>query len=298
MARAGAVTDQGTEEQSGAPRYLHDETSVCLGELDRLDWTDVMTVALDGLHVGVRSTFPAVQELLQTALAAHVVDDSRTPPNYSLLIGDGLRGRAKGFHFLYRSSNAHLRTRDARRLVRGLLAHLSSLRTSQFDGLIAAHATCLVGSRGAAIAPLSLRQLRSQIERRLNLRGVRYVDLPWIFLDPGTSEVVVPAPTLQIDAAAMASLDELVPSRREDPPVAAGRYPLESWIFFGSSERPLSRGQALAAAAHDTFSGGLTPHQATLEALALVMRGIEPVTLSWAEPVQLVDPLVELVGGG
>ena len=288
---AGSVGADGSE----TPRYLLDETSVCLGELDRLEWTDVMTVELDGLHVGVRSSSPELQDLLGEAMAAHVVDDDRTPPNYSLLLGNGHRSRAKGFHFLYRSSNVHLRTRDPRRVVTGLVSHLSSLRTSRFDGLVALHGCGLVGTTGAAVAPLSLRPLRSQIERRLNLRGVRFVDLPWVFLDPGRMEMVVPEPTITVEASVLDRIDELAPSRRADPPVPPGRYPLTSWIFFGQAERPLSRGQALAAAAHDAFTGDPTSHQATIDALADVMRRIKPVTLDWSEPVKLVDPLVELV---
>jgi len=282
-------------ETSESPSYLHDETSVFLGELDRLAWSEVMTVDLDGLHVGVRFSSPEVHELLQTALAPYLVDDDQTPANYSVLIGDGGRGRARGFHFLYRSSNAHLRTRDIRRVVAGLLGHLSSLRTSRYEGLIAVHACGLVGESGAAVAPLALRSLRSQVERRLNLRGIRYVDLPWVFLDPVRMEMVVPEPTVRVDAATLDAIATLAPTRRTDRPVTPGRYPITSWIFFGHDEQPLSRGQALAAVAQDAFTGAPAQRQETLDALAGVIRHVKPATVEWAKSVKLVDPIAEVM---
>ena len=94
----------------------------------------------------------------------------------------------------------------------------------------------LVGEHGALIAPAALRQWMAAVERRLNVRGLRVVDAPWVLVDVDTNEVVVPDPAaagLAVDGDAFRALDDLAPASRPDPAVAIGRYPLNAWAFIG-----------------------------------------------------------------
>ena len=71
-----------------------------------------------------------------------------------------------------------------------------------------------MGERGALIAPAALRQWMSAVERRLNVRGLRVVDAPWVLVDVDTNEVVVPDPMaagLGVDLDAFRALDDLAP---------------------------------------------------------------------------------------
>jgi hypothetical protein len=231
--------------------------------------------------------------VLRRALRPHFVAGLDPPANYSvrLAAADETHRRGAGFHFLYRGSSPVVRTRDPQRLAAGLCQHLAAFLPATTEGRLTVNAVALVGERGALIAPAPLRQWMSAIERRLNGRGLRVVDAPWVLLDADTNEVVVPDPVaagLAVDPAAFGALDDLAPSSRIDPPVASGRYPLVGWAFTGDGNA-MSRAQGVAFALRLTSNGaGLQP---TLDALAQVMRATPPVSVEWAEPAKLAARL-------
>jgi hypothetical protein len=252
---------------------------------------------VDRFHLGIRSNRAEVDARLQHALAARFVPDVIAPANYSvrLATGDEKHRRGAGFHFLYRGSAAMVRTRDPRRVVNGLCSHLASFEPTYGAGLLEVNGLALVGGRAALVAPAPLRQWMPQMERRLNVRGLHVVDMPWTLLDPATAEVVVPDPAdvgLDIPRDAFAGLDDEGGATRSDPYVTAGRYPLRSWAFLGDAA-PLSRARAVANAMPLTSNrDGL---QANLDALADVMRAITPVTVEWEEPAKLAAALADLL---
>ncbi len=145
--------------------------------------------------------------------------------------------------------------------------HLAAFLPATSEGRLTVNGVALVGERGALIAPAALRQWMAAIERRLNLRGLRVVDAPWVLLDPDTNEVVVPDPAaagLAVEPEAFHALDDLAPSSRPDAAVAVGRYPLVGWAFTGDGEA-MSRAQGVAFALRLTNNAaGLQP---TLDAL-------------------------------
>ena len=269
-------------------------------------WAATSTFDVDGLYLGVRSTTSAVDDVLRAALAAHLVTNVEAPPNYSVQLGEqSTSGAPTGFHFLYRSSAAVVRTRDARRVVRGLLTHLSSHRVDPGPGLLRVHGVTLVAGGTAVLAPAVLRQWPELIERRLNAQGLRFADTPWALVDPTRAEVVVPEPSLEVDWSALDRLDSLagVPARA-DPPVEPGRYPLVGWAFWVGAEVTgrLSRAQAVMHALQLTIGaidggGGRDDVQRALDGLAAVVREIEPAAIAWNDPIELVQPLVALASG-
>lgn len=263
--------------------------------MDRQVWTETATFDVGGLHLGVRSSNAEFDQLLRETLRAHLVEGGEAPPNFSVKLADAnKRNGPVGFHLLYRSSSVQLRTRDPQRLVRGLFAHLASYRKEQLRGFLGVQGVGLVSERGAVIAPTTLRQIRAQIERRLNELGVRFIDDSFILMDWKSHEVVVPEPFLEIDWSALDRLDKILPGGRPDPPVPPGRYPLIGWAFFAHGEERLTRGQALALGVRSTFGDEALGMQPTLDALADVMRNIEPVSVAWSTPAELASRFAEI----
>ena len=98
------------------------ECNSCLDALDDLRWVAASTFRVGAWALGVRSSNGAIDDLLRRVLAAHVLDID-APANFSALMADD---RARSFHFLYRASDALVRTRVAGRVVRTLISHLST----------------------------------------------------------------------------------------------------------------------------------------------------------------------------
>ena len=269
-------------------------------------WAATSTFDVDGLYVGVRSSTTSLDDVLRAALAAHLVETVEAPANYSVQLGEpSASGAGTGFHFLYRSSASVVRTRDARRVAHGLFTHLSSHRVDPGPGLLRVHGVTLVAGGTAVLAPAVLRQWLDLIERRLNGQGLRIADTPWALVDPTRAEVVVPAPSLQVNWSALERLDTLTGGRgRPDPPVEPGRYPLVGWAFWVGADVTggLSRAQAVMHALQLTIgatdaAGGRDDVQRALDALASVVRQIQPSAIAWNDPIELVQPLVALASG-
>jgi hypothetical protein len=247
-------------------------------------------VNTSGLNDVVRATF-----------ARHVVDDTDAPSNYSVQLGETTPGASTGFHFLYRSSTAVVRSRDARRIVRALVSYLSSHR---FDDAqhrdpahIRIHAVTLVTGEAAVLAPPILRRWPELIERRLNARGMRFADTPWALVDPGRGEVIVPEPVLDVEWQALDGLDALTAGRdRPDPSVPPGRYPITGWAFRVKPDEAgrLTRAQAVMQALQMTIGSLERGAQQALDDLTTVVRAIEPAGVAWDDPAELVPSLVAL----
>lgn len=250
--------------------------------------------------MGVRSSNPAVHDLLRLVLAVHLIDDVEAPANYSVLLaGDDAESRDRGFHFLYRGFTPVVRTRDPRRLVAGLLSRLAGHLDDGRTDDIRLDSLALVAGEVAVLVPPEIRYVMPTLERRLNTKGLRVVDQPWTALDPDTSELVVREPTLEVNSAAMTRLVAAFPvPRRPDPPVAPGRYRLAGWSFgLGHAHSgPIRRSEAVALACAQVLNVRELGAQRTLEGLARALSTVQPVAL-WADsPGALVTPLVALAG--
>ena len=209
-----------------------------------------IAIEVGDLHLGVRPGNAALDACLRRAFPTPARTDLAPPPNYSIRLAEPVKHRrGAGFHMLYRSCGLTLRTRDPHRLVAGLVRHLDSHDPDFGAGLLAVSGVALVGEDRALIAPNALRSWMSRVERRLNLRGLRVVDLPWVLLDPEQHTIVVPDIRLAVDWAALEGtdgIDAIAPGSRPDPPVPTGRYPLTGWAFLGDGDA-MSRAQAVAS---------------------------------------------------
>ena len=260
--------------------------------LNREVWADRVTFHVGELHLGVRTNDADLGAQVRAALRKRLAHDVQAPANFSVKLAPPVTNRRNaGFHFLYRNSAIQVRTRDVQRLVRGLLAHLATFEPSTLDGLLTIDGVTLVHDEGALIAPAALRQWLAVVERRLNLRGLRIVDAPAVLLDPARREVVLPdaVAVLGADPAVLDAID--APAGRPDPPVPVGRYPVTGWAFLGTGE-PITRAHAVALASRLTLTRD--EPQPILDALAHVVGGVEPGTVPWAKPPELVAALAAL----
>ena len=255
-------------------------------------WAATTTFAIGDVWLGVRSNTEEFDARLRRVLAAHLAPDVEAPANYSCKLASGERVRGqRNLHFLYRGQSALVRTRSERRVMHALLAELSWYAGRPDASLLSVHGIAFVGANGALIAPPTLRPWLSTIERRLEAKGLRIVDTPTVLVDPARSEVVVPAPALTLDHDALAEM-----RGPGDEFVAPGRYPIRGWAFFTepTEHDTVGRARAIAMVAQladnvDTF--GL---QESLDAIAQVIRGIEPRALTARRPGDVVAPLVAM----
>ncbi|MGH9063244.1 MAG: hypothetical protein ACRD0L_04595 [Acidimicrobiales bacterium] len=237
----------------------------------------------------MRSNTVETDALLRRVLAAHLVEGREAPPNYSVVLagGNGARAGAGGpreLSFLYRSSIAVTRTRSAGRVVRALCSFLAGHGEVARDGLLPLAGIAIVGER-AVLAPATLRNYveLAKLEGTLRRSGLRLLDAPYVTVDPGTAELVVGPPALQLDESALAGIEGDGRGAGGDGGVGPARYPIAGWGFLLSSDDPgpLTRARSVVLGMQDVLGERPLDGQKTLDALARLLAGIEPVPLSW-----------------
>jgi len=265
------------------------ECNSCLDALDDLRWVAASTFRVGAWALGVRSSNGAIDDLLRRVLAAHVVDID-APANFSALMADD---RARTFHFLYRASDALVRTRVAGRVVRTLISHLSTFVDSP-PSAIRLDATAVIADGRAIVVPDSLRAELRHIETRLNVAGMTVVDSPTLHLEPGTRSVIVPEPALTVDIQALADYERAGQSpARELAPARPGRYPIAAWVLVTGPDRvgPVGRAQGVAAVAQQVENAAGLGAQPTLDAVADALTEIPISGLWWYDSAGLVRQL-------
>src|SRR5260221_3222942 len=221
--------------------------SSCIDTLNDLDWVASSTFRIGPWALGVRSSSDEADALLQQVLRAHLVDIDASA-NFSALMADG---DTRTFNFLYRASDALVRTRTPRRLLRTLFSHLTEFVDVESSAARVSVTGLLVDGR-VIVAPDNLRVEVSNIETRLNVAGIQVIDAPILELEPGAGHVIVPEPALTIDADALARYERDHPATgRELAPVLPGRYPIAAWALMTAEDRigPIGAAQGVAAAA-------------------------------------------------
>lgn len=275
-------------------RFLEPRTECgsCLAALDDLGWAASSTFRVGEWALGVRSSNVEVDDVLRRVLAAHLVAVD-APANFSLLMADE---RARTFHFLYRASDALVRTRVAGRVLRTLIAHLSTFADPSSSVIRLDAAAVIVGDR-AIVVPESLRAELGSIETRLNLAGMTVVDAPTLHLEPESASVIVPEPALTVDTDALAEYERAQHSpARELAPAQPGRYPIAAWALVTGPDRvgPVGRAQGVAAAARQVANAAELGAQPTLEAVADALREVPVAGLWWFDSGGLVGQLRDL----
>lgn len=279
--------------------YVVDPEAVCPpssgGRAAPVQWSDTIPVVVARTCLGVRADSDALAASLRAALRPYVRDDiSRRPQaNLSVVVADDRgRRRGAGFHFLRRGTTAVVRSRDPRRVLAGLASYLSAA-TEPPDATVRVHGVALVRDGVATVVPAQMLQWLAQLERRLATNGVEFVDQPWVYLDAARGEVVVPAPRVVLDPAAVDRIAASVADRRPDPGVVPGRYPVRAWAYFSQApDRPVSRAEMVAQAVCLCPDADRSAPGPLLDAFAAVMSAATPIALPWGSPADLVAPLL------
>jgi hypothetical protein len=253
---------------------------------------------VDDLHLGVRCTSAAVQDIVDQALAAHLVRGVDAPPNYSVQI-EGPQGRAPvaGLHFAYEGAAVVARSRDPRRVLLALVNHLAARRLDTPADLLRVSATVLVGDGWAVLAPVAVRGARDVLERRLLACGMRIVDAPAALVDTERVEVVVREPALEVDWSALDVLEGLVPrSGPADVPPPAGRYRLLGWgmLIEGREPGPIDAALAVASAAQALSDLPDAGAGDALRRLASLTDHVRFAAVEWGAPADITAGLAAL----
>jgi hypothetical protein len=252
-----------------------------------------------------------VDAAIRQVLGAYLADGIEAPANLSVRIGgheaepDAESGpkrrseRGKQLHLLYRSSGLAARSRLPSRILQALVSYLDGFAGHGSPGVLRASALALVADGSAIVVPRALLGSLEALQPRLERQGLRFVDTPFVDIDPTAAELVIEPPTLRVDEGALYSLDQQFASPgRSEPPVGTGRFPIRGWAIFGGPEEtgPVSRAKAVAAVAGSVALDGWEP-QDVLEAFVAVFDSVPPVAIWYSRPQEAVEPLIRLAGG-
>ena len=241
----------------------------------------------------MRTNSAPVTLALDRALAPYHAQGVDAPPNFSLQVGESEKGRgSKAFHLLYRSSNLIARTHSLPRVLDALVVHLAGPLEVELEGLLRIHALALISDQEALLLPIETIYYLASLESPLKRAGFRFVDAPYVYVDPAGS-LIVPPPAISVDAAAFEELGELGYEAGHHS-VEPGSYPLRSWLFFGDSEGTLAPAGAIAASFPVVLNRSGWGPSAVLAALRKLFENTPAEVTQSLEPQQLVAQITGL----
>jgi hypothetical protein len=211
---------------------------------------------LIGVRVNDREVGDALRHVLGPAVAPVVTMPGAAPPNLSLLVGSE-SGNVHGLHFLYSRGSQAVRTASRTRLLRATLAHLDGFRDPP-PGATRLATRVFLHDGAAVLVDEVIGPMIDLVERRLTRLGYVPLDLPHALVDRDTLAIIVPAPGLGADPAALEALER----RWEDaagPVLRPGRYPLRALLVADAEQHPsaarrLARIASLAAGRSTTLA--------------------------------------------
>ena len=264
----------GTEGDDGV-RYLPTSGGMCgpgATSGPKTSWAGTSAFAFGDVRVGIRYNSQATADLLEKLLVGAHIDDAGVGDNYSVALTDP-GSAANDLELLVLGTRQIVRSRSKRRVLTGLLRYLSSDLFDADPSLLHVNATAAVDDGGQGLVlPPGLTGWLGKLQPRLAKLGITLVDMPFVSLDVGTGELVVPPPAVEHDETVLHDSDAGVTlGRTELPMVESGRYPLASWYVHaaepdGASDRedeeppvPRSRSPRPSACAPRMTSRPLPP---------------------------------------
>jgi hypothetical protein len=253
-------------------------------------------VQVDGIRLGVRTNTLEADEVLAGLLGPSLVNDARFEPNYSVVISPPAeRGRPRGLHLLYRSSQIVVRSLDAKRVWRALLSFLSSHADLDNPGQLHCRMIGLVRDGRAVLVPARLRAYSDvgAVERALARARLQVTDTPFCTIDPANGELFVPEPAFGVNWNV---LDRVEADRDKSPgAVPPGRYQILGWIFHQppGSAPEVSRAAGLVMAIQSLIAPS-SPGTQILNALAASIA-TGSVAAMPSSPDELISRAAELL---
>ena len=257
-------------------------------------WVDSCTIDLDGLRAGIRANTDAAADSLRRLAPHRVVDDPDAPRNFSVQFSPS-RDDA---HLLFWGGCVAARSFDPHRIVRALVDHLTA-HLAPPRGLVWVESRAFVGAEGVVLMPARLDDDLRIIDRQIRLAGFVPVDSPRSLIDLTTRELVVPD-LLGFDRDAARAIVRGVVTRRTEPTVDVGRYPLRRWVFidYTGGSGVISRATATRAAVLEIVAGIEAPSVELLDTVAALFADVEAASFFPDYRNATLDALVGRPHGG
>jgi hypothetical protein len=240
---------------------------------------------LGTLHVGVRTNASDFDAALTAALQDYAVDDTKVPPNYSVVLEPSFQSRSRPRYQIFVGCKQATTTRSLDRAVGIVCGYMEDhLSRPQLDeGHVELAAVSLVHGREALLAPWQMRHGAPLLEARLERHDIQILEHRSAVIDVGSSAVVVGPPLLPSTP--------LVRGRRDQDGFRArvpeGHYRLRGWLVWeGWRWGKVTPGIATAYGMTIAHQHG-SPEQ-TLESLS---RFVTAVTL---RPIRSVDEVAQI----
>jgi hypothetical protein len=282
LAGVDGMTDQSSETENPTPdtrsvdgaSFIAEQPTPCMDPSFTLGSAGMLTVRAGRHLLGLRLSTPELVAAARAVLGAAVVpgiDDP--PPNVSVV--ETSAGVGKPVYFCYRSGRFVTRAASPRRAMRAAATLLSSYDDSAATDSCQIDARVAIRNGEAALLTPESQVVATQLGPRLRAAGWELADTAIADLDPDSGEVVIAAPTVALDPAALAALAS---QASDGEPPAPGRYPVKVWVSVARTDRLLdSQAARVTAVAASSDSLGRTAASTVIEATRTMLRGA-----SWA----------------
>ena len=147
---------------------------------------------MDDWHIGIRHNGDYALSVLEQVFPGAIVADPRVPDNYSVALYEPTGRSSRELHLLVKGSQQLIRSRSAKRVMRGLLAHLTNDLYPDDLSLAFVQMAALIKDGQAFFVPAEVNYQRDQAQPRFAKSGFQMLDLPYLTFDPVTNELVIP----------------------------------------------------------------------------------------------------------
>ena len=267
-------------------------------------WTSSQTFRFGRLQVGLRANSDRSADLIARMLRQHRVESEiDVPASFSLILTDDQAERSTGnrdLNLLLFGNTAVVRSRSPRRVLTGLVSYLSAAADEPSPELLVIQAIPAIVGRRALLLPDVVMTWLDKVQSRLVRAGVQLVDAPRAVVDPASAELVIAAPSFEVDASVLDELPEPARASAQADPVSPGRYPIARWILWDSQDGlGTSRARTVAAAAAALISLAPEDAAAALDRAADLTSRVPMTFLAGDSPADLMAGLrAELNGHG
>ena len=256
-------------------RYLVLPPSSCQDGIDHQGWLPVRALAVGDHRLGVRGDSPATDATLASAFAAHLVDDPRVGPNYSVVLpaddspatNSPSAGPASRRPGVYEGSQWLGTPTEPAAIIQTLARHLAASVPGAPPALRLA-ALAVIGDLGAVLAPW----YRGTIDPRLVALGDRpgwSRHDPPVWIEPGSARVVVDPPNIEVDLSSVGGPRR---AERTDP------RPLTGIVVPGTATARLEGPAAVAALVSWLVVAPADDTDALLDELVALTRRVPVIT--------------------
>ncbi len=282
-------------------RYLSAASGMCgpgAASGSKTSWAGTAAFAFDDVHVGIRYNNDSTAALLEKLFVGARIDDPAAPDNYSVALTDP-DTESRELELLVQGTQQLVRSRSKRRVLVGLLRHLSNELSEPDPSLLRVVATPAVDDSGRGLLlPGGLTPWLGKLQPRLARLGIRLADVPLASVDTATAELVVAETSIAHDPTVLEHLDDgLVLGRTELAMVEPGRYPLAAWYLptwedesspADGSGRGLRPALAVASTVHLCADDDVA---ATVATLAPFVERVPVVPIHFTSAAELADSL-------